>query len=43
MSRSPGDAAHPAPFLGQSNAEVYSELLGYDEATIDRLQSEGII
>ena len=43
MSRSPGDAAQPAPFLGENNAEVYSELLDYDPKTIDRLQKEGII
>jgi len=43
MSQTPGDPTEPAPFLGQHNAEVYSNLLGYDHATIDRLQREGII
>jgi crotonobetainyl-CoA:carnitine CoA-transferase CaiB-like acyl-CoA transferase len=43
MSQTPGDPTEPAPFLGQYNAEVYSKLLGYDHATIDRLQREGII
>ena len=43
MSQTPGDPTEPAPFLGQHNAEVYSKLLGYDHATIDRLQREGII
>ena len=43
MSETPGDASHAAPFLGQHNAEVYSELLGYGEATIARLQKEGVI
>ena len=43
MSRTPGDAGRAAPFLGQHNFEVYSELLGYDAETIDRLQSQGII
>ena len=43
MSKTPGDPAEPAPFLGQHNLEVYSKLLGYDQATIDRLQREGII
>ena len=43
MSQTPGDPTGPAPFLGQHNVEVYSRLLGYDHATIDRLQREGII
>jgi crotonobetainyl-CoA:carnitine CoA-transferase CaiB-like acyl-CoA transferase len=43
MSQTPGDPTEPAPFLGQHNAGVYSQLLGYDQATIDRLQREGII
>jgi CoA:oxalate CoA-transferase len=43
MAKTPGDATQPAPFLGQHNAEVYSELLGYDQKTIDRLQHEGVI
>lgn len=43
MSQTPGDPTEPAPFLGQHNVEVYSKLLGYDHATIDRLQREGII
>jgi len=43
MSQTPGDPTEPAPFLGQHNVEIYSKLLGYDQATIDRLQREGII
>jgi crotonobetainyl-CoA:carnitine CoA-transferase CaiB-like acyl-CoA transferase len=43
MAKTPGDATQPAPFLGEHNAEVYSELLGYDQKTIDRLQHEGVI
>ncbi len=43
MSQTPGDAAQPAPFLGQHNAEVYSKLLGYDTVTIDTLQRDGVI
>ena len=43
MSQTPGDPTEPAPFLGQHNVEVYSKLLGYDHATIDRLQREGVI
>jgi len=37
MGKTPGDPTEPAPFLGQHNVEVYSELLGYDQKTIDRL------
>ena len=43
LSETPGDAAQPAPLLGQNNYEVYSELLGYGPGRIERLQSEGII
>jgi crotonobetainyl-CoA:carnitine CoA-transferase CaiB-like acyl-CoA transferase len=43
MSQTPGNAAQPAPFLGQHNAEVYSKLLGYDTVTIDTLQRDGVI
>jgi crotonobetainyl-CoA:carnitine CoA-transferase CaiB-like acyl-CoA transferase len=43
MSETPGDPTQPAPFLGQHNTEVYSELLGYDQETIGRLQIEGVI
>ncbi|MEE8471118.1 MAG: hypothetical protein V3S51_07295 [Dehalococcoidia bacterium] len=43
MSRAPGDATRSAPFIGQHNAQAYSELLEYDMETIDGLQSEGVI
>jgi crotonobetainyl-CoA:carnitine CoA-transferase CaiB-like acyl-CoA transferase len=43
MSETPGDPTQPAPFLGQHNTEVYSELLGYDQEKIGRLQREGVI
>jgi len=43
LSETPGDPTRPAPFVGQHNAEVYSELLGYDGDTIARLQREGVI
>ena len=32
-----------SPFLGQHNAELYSELLGYDEAKLAQLVEEGVI
>ena len=43
MSETSGDPTQPAPFLGQHNTEVYSELLGYDQETIGKLQLEGVI
>jgi len=43
LSETPGEPTQPAPFLGQNNYEVYSELLGYDPGRIEKLQSEGII
>ncbi|MBE0480053.1 MAG: CoA transferase [Dehalococcoidia bacterium] len=43
MSETPGNPSLQAPFLGQHNAEVYSELLGYEEETISGLQAKGII
>jgi len=43
MSETPGDPAQPAPFLGQHNKDIYSELLGFDQDTISTLQKEGVI
>ena len=43
MSETPGDPTQPAPFLGQHNMEVFSELLGYDDIKIARLQDQGVI
>jgi len=43
MSETPGDPRQPAPFLGQHNREVYSELLGFDQDTLGALQKEGVI
>jgi len=43
LSETPGEPTQPAPFLGQNNYEVYSELLDYDPGKIEKLQSEGII
>ncbi|MFC2019537.1 CoA transferase, partial [Chloroflexota bacterium] len=43
MSQTPGDATHPAPFLGQDNTEVYTELLGYGAEKLSKLQNDGTI
>lgn len=43
MSETPGDPTQPAPFLGQHNTEVYSELLGFDQETLSTLQKGGVI
>lgn len=43
MSKTPGDATSPAPFLGQHNYEVYSSMLGYNEEQIRKLDDECVI
>ncbi len=43
LSKTPGDSNSAAPFLGQHNYEVYSELLGYSEQDIKKLQDDGVI
>jgi hypothetical protein len=30
-------------FRGEDNRDVLSELLGYDDATIDRLEADGVL
>jgi CoA:oxalate CoA-transferase len=43
LSKTPGKIDYPAPFLGQHNHEVLSEMLGYTEEEINRLSDEGVI
>ena len=43
LSRTPGKINFPAPFLGENNHDVLSELLGYTEQIITQLASEGVI
>jgi crotonobetainyl-CoA:carnitine CoA-transferase CaiB-like acyl-CoA transferase len=43
FSDAPPDPDLPTPNLGQHNHEVLRELLGYDEATVQALQDEGIL
>ena len=43
LSATPGSIKWTGPALGQHNGEIYSELLGYDSAVLERLRHEGII
>jgi CoA:oxalate CoA-transferase len=43
MSETPGDPVKPAPFLGEHNSEIYSDLLGYSEDRIGELMAQEII
>jgi len=43
LSRTPGDVRFPAPYLGEHNNEIYSDLLGYSEREIAELADNGII
>ena len=43
LSKTPGKINFPAPYLGENNQEVFSEILGYTEQTITQLASEGVI
>lgn len=43
MSKTPGDVTLPAPFLGEHNYEIYSDMLGYSELEIRKLADDGII
>jgi CoA:oxalate CoA-transferase len=43
MSRTPGKIDFPAPFLGENNQNVLSEMLGYTEKEIAKLSDEHII
>lgn len=43
MSKTPGNINYPAPYLGENNEEVYSELLDYSRDDIECLSNTGII
>jgi crotonobetainyl-CoA:carnitine CoA-transferase CaiB-like acyl-CoA transferase len=43
LSDSPGEVKWPGPEVGQHNAQVYGELLGYDTKELAALSQEGII
>jgi CoA:oxalate CoA-transferase len=43
LSRTPGDLNFAAPYLGEHNQEIYSNMLGYNEQEITKLADDGII
>jgi crotonobetainyl-CoA:carnitine CoA-transferase CaiB-like acyl-CoA transferase len=43
LSAAPGIPTAPAPHLGEHSCPILRDLLGYDEADIDRLRDEGVI
>jgi crotonobetainyl-CoA:carnitine CoA-transferase CaiB-like acyl-CoA transferase len=43
LSKTPGTIDTPAPRVGQHTAEILGNWLGYDEATIVDLQTQGVI
>ena len=43
LSKTPGKIDYPAPFLGQNNQDVLSEMLGLTEQEIASLDDEGVI
>jgi crotonobetainyl-CoA:carnitine CoA-transferase CaiB-like acyl-CoA transferase len=43
LSKTPGKAGLPAPFLGEHNQEVYTDLMGYTDEEISNLTNKGII
>jgi crotonobetainyl-CoA:carnitine CoA-transferase CaiB-like acyl-CoA transferase len=43
FSETPGAVRTTGPRLGEHNREVYCERLGFDDATLERLASEGVL
>jgi crotonobetainyl-CoA:carnitine CoA-transferase CaiB-like acyl-CoA transferase len=43
FSDAPAAPLRPAPSVGQDNALVYGDWLGYDQATVEKLRADGII
>lgn len=43
MSKTPGNIQYPAPYLGQNNEDVYTDMLGYNQEKIIKLSADGVI
>ena len=43
LSKTPGQVNYSAPYLGENNQEIFSELLGYSQREIDDLSDNNII
>ncbi len=43
FSATPGQVTHLGPPLGADNAEVYRQLLGFDDARLQELHKDGVI
>ena len=43
LSKTPGRIDYPAPFLGEHNQEILSEMLGLTEQAINKIDDEGVI
>jgi len=43
LSETPGSIETPAPSIGQHNREIYGDLLGFSEADIEKMKTEGVI
>jgi CoA:oxalate CoA-transferase len=43
FSKTPGNIKYPAPFLGEHNVEIYSDMLGYTDQEMAKLANDGVI
>ncbi|NIR39574.1 MAG: hypothetical protein GWO22_27585 [Actinobacteria bacterium] len=43
LADTPGETEWPGPALGEHNAEILGEYLGYSDADLKRLAADGVI